>query len=110
MPAKFEIKKSKNEKFYFNLCAANGETILTSQMYASKATCMKGIRSVQVNSQEEGRFEAKKSTSGKDRFVLKAGNHQIIGTSEMYKSAAAMKSGIASVKKNGRTENIVENY
>ena len=31
-------------------------------------------------------------------FVLKAANNQVIGTSEMYSSAAALENGIASVK------------
>ena len=47
MPSKFQIKKAKNGKHFFNLLASNGEVILTSQMYASKATAKKGIASVQ---------------------------------------------------------------
>jgi uncharacterized protein YegP (UPF0339 family) len=31
---------------------------------------------------------------------LKAGNNQVIGSSEMYSSTSAMENGIASVKKN----------
>ena len=49
MPSKFQIKKAKNGKQFFNLLASNGEVILTSQMYASKATAKKGIASVQSN-------------------------------------------------------------
>lgn len=43
---KFEIKKSSNEKFYFNLHASNGEIIATSEMYNSKQSCKGGIEAV----------------------------------------------------------------
>ncbi|HCT7003890.1 TPA: YegP family protein, partial [Morganella morganii] len=37
-------------------------------------------------------------------FVLKAGNHEIIATSEMYASKQGAMNGIASVQKNGPSE------
>ncbi|WP_430907045.1 YegP family protein [Maribacter sp. 2-571] len=44
---KFEIRKSSNGKFYFNLRSkGNGEVIATSQMYASKQGCENGITAV----------------------------------------------------------------
>ena len=36
MAAKFEIKESADEQFMFNLKAANGEVILTSETYRQK--------------------------------------------------------------------------
>ena len=47
-----------------------------------------------------GRFELHPSGTGSFRFVLKAGNGQIIGQSEMYSSAAGMENGILSVARN----------
>jgi uncharacterized protein YegP (UPF0339 family) len=47
-----------------------------------------------------GKFELRKSGPGKYRFVLKAGNGEIIATSESYTSKAAAKNGIESVKTN----------
>ncbi|SMC35316.1 YegP family protein [Cellulophaga tyrosinoxydans] len=45
---KFEIKKSSNGKFYFNLRSkGNGEIIATSEMYNSKQSCKDGIDAVQ---------------------------------------------------------------
>ena len=46
---KFEWTKSKNKKWYFNLKAANGQTIGTSQMYATKRGMQGGIASVMRN-------------------------------------------------------------
>jgi len=39
---------------------------------------------------------------------LKAGNNQVIGNSEMYSSASAMKNGISSVKKNAHGASIAD--
>lgn len=46
---RFIIEKSKNDKFYFNLLAGNGEPIATSEMYESKQGCKVGIQSVKDN-------------------------------------------------------------
>ena len=100
MPAKFQLKKAKNGKVYFNLLATNGEIILTSQMYASKRSAKNGIASVQTNAASADRFEAKTNKGGKHYFVLKAANHQVIGNGEAYSSPAAMKKGIKSVSTN----------
>ena len=101
MPGKFEIKKAKNGQFHFNLKAANGEVILSSEMYTTKRSAKNGIVSVQSNSSEPARFDRRKSKNGKPYFVLKAGNHQVIGQSEMYETDRAMENGIKSVQKNG---------
>ncbi len=47
-----------------------------------------------------GKFVLKKSASGKYHFVLKAGNGEIIASSETYNSKAAAKNGIESVQRN----------
>ncbi|MEZ4804314.1 MAG: YegP family protein [Bacteroidia bacterium] len=97
---KFVITTRKNGDYQFNLKAGNGQVILTSQGYSSKASCENGIESVRTNSQDDARFETKESSNGKPYFNLKASNGQIIGSSEMYESKAACDNGIASVKSN----------
>lgn len=47
-----------------------------------------------------GRFELHPSGTGSFRFVLKAGNHQVILTSQSYASHAAALGGIESVRTN----------
>ncbi len=44
--AKFQISKSSDGQFFFNLIAANGEVVVTSEMYASLAMAKKGISAV----------------------------------------------------------------
>ena len=75
-------------------------------MYKTKSGATNGIESVQKNSPDDANYERKKSSKGQDYFVLKAKNKQVIGNSEIYSSASAMKNGIASVKKNGPTTTI----
>ena len=49
MAGKFELKKSENGAFHFNLKAGNGEIIATSEMYESRASALNGIESVKKN-------------------------------------------------------------
>ena len=97
---KFIITTRKNGEFQFNLNAGNGQTILTSEGYTAKASCEGGIESVKKNAQDASKFEKKDSANGKFYFNLKAGNGQIIGTSQMYESEASRDNGIASVMSN----------
>lgn len=105
---KFEITKRKNGEFQFNLKASNGEVILTSEGYTTKSAARNGIESVKKNSPDDNKYDRKVSTNKKSYFNLKAVNGQIIGTSEMYESEAAREHGIASVKKNAPSADIVE--
>jgi len=97
---KFVITQRSNGEYQFNLKADNGQTILASEGYSSKANCENGIASVRKNSQDDARFVRATSKNGKHYFNLKASNGQVIGTSEMYESSSSMENGIASVKKN----------
>jgi uncharacterized protein YegP (UPF0339 family) len=107
MAGKFELKQAQNGKFYFNLKASNGQIILSSEMYESSAAAENGIESVKKNAVSEARYERKKSNKGDDYFVLKAGNGEPIGKSEMYQSAAGMENGIQSVKSNAADAPVV---
>ncbi|AMV71275.1 YegP family protein [Desulfuromonas carbonis] len=101
MSGKFVIERAKDDHFYFNLKAVNGQVILTSEMYKTKASAQNGIESIQKNAAADDNYERKESKNNQPYFVLKAKNQQIIGQSQMYSSTAAMEAGIASVKQNG---------
>ena len=56
---RYDRKTASNGQFFFNLTAANSQTIGTSEMYANAASRDKGIASVQANApgaevEEEG--------------------------------------------------------
>lgn len=106
MAARYVLKKTTSGEYMFNLHAGNGEAILTSERYQAKAGAENGIASVKTNSPLDSRYDRRTSRAGDPYFVLKAGNGEVIGKSEMYSSTAAMENGIASVKKNGPTARV----
>jgi uncharacterized protein YegP (UPF0339 family) len=97
MAGKFVIDKMKNGEDYFVLKAGNGEVILTSEGYKSNASCQNGIASVRKNCDDEKCYEIKTAKDGREYFVLKAKNGQVIGRSQMYKSHSGCKNGVGSV-------------
>ena len=99
----------------FDLKAANGQIIATSEVYETKSACLNGIKSVKKNAlttkienqTEPGwkvltnpKFELYQDKSGQYRFRLTARNGQIIAISEGYTSLATCENGIARVAKN----------
>ncbi len=107
----------------FDLKATNGQTIASSEIYATKAACIKGAMSVKLNApdahvedqteagyatQPHPKFEMYVDKAGQYRFRLKATNGQIIATSEGYVAKVSCENGIDSVKKNAAEAEIVE--
>ncbi|MBR6800204.1 MAG: YegP family protein [Eubacteriaceae bacterium] len=117
------VVKETNTGFMFNLKAANGEVIATSEVYSDKDNCLGGIESVKkaapvaniedqtVENYEEAKhpkFEVYLDKAGEFRFRLKASNGQNIARSEGYKAKASCLNGIESVKKNADSDVVVE--
>lgn len=101
----FELKKKEGtSNYHFVLKAKNGQVILSSEVYNSKSAAENGIASVQKNASDDSKFERKTAKNGKFYFNLKAGNGQIIGTSQMYAGEAGMENGINSVAENASGE------
>jgi uncharacterized protein len=99
----YSLAQNDHGQFFFKLHAANGETILRSELYQSKDAAERGIASVQQNSPLDVRYAREEASDGRFYFNLKAGNHQVIGTSQMYSTAQARDGGIASVMQHGAT-------
>ena len=119
---KFVIRKT-NTGVKFDLKAGNGEVIATSEVYASEASCLKGVESVKKNApvaavenqtvegyavEKHPKFEVYADKAGEFRFRLKATNGQVIAVSEGYKAMASCMNGIESVKKNAVDAAIVK--
>ena len=102
----FQIYKDKAGKHRFRLKAKNGENIISSQAYASRATCMKGIKSVAKHSAEKSNFKFKENKAGKWNFNLVAANNRVIASSQSYADKASMNKGIKSVMTNAPKMNI----
>jgi uncharacterized protein len=68
---KFIIKQRVNGDHQFNLIAANGQVILTSQGYSSKQACETGIASVKANAPIDRHFpNGKKEPEVRTNFLL----------------------------------------
>lgn len=107
--AKFEVYKSgKKEEFRFRLKADNGQIILSSEGYTTKASCLNGIDSVKKNSADTKRFTKSTTPTNMFRFAITAANSQIIGTSQNYKSESGRDNGIESVKRTAPEAEIKE--
>ena len=84
MAGKFELKLSKNHKYFFTLQDDTGQVILTSEMYETKASAVNGIESVKKNAADDARYHRLAGKEGALYFTLKAGNGQVIGQSQMF--------------------------
>ena len=118
----FEVKKS-GDGFMFNLKAANGEVVGTSEVYNTRDSLDTGISSVRKNAAAAPvedqttedfaqktcpKFEVFTDTAGKTRFRLKARNGEIILASQGYASKPNCIVGIESVKTNAADATISE--
>lgn len=71
MAGKFVVKTASNGETYFRLQAGNGETILKSEMYSSKAGALNGIESVRKNARDDACYERRTAAGGQFMFNLK---------------------------------------
>lgn len=96
----FRLFQGANEEYYFNLNANNHKLIIQSEGYTTKQNAEKGIESVRKNSKELEHFEERMSKDDRPYFVLKAGNGEVIGVSQMYQEKGGMLHGMDSVHNN----------
>lgn len=85
--------------FRFNLHAQNGEIVLSSESYTTKAAAWNGAFAIQDASADAAAFALKTAQDNRVYFTLTAENDQVVGVSQMYTSKAAAETGVASVKK-----------
>jgi hypothetical protein len=102
----YEVSKNDQGQFSFVLKASNQQVVLRSQEYATRASALNGIASVQTNAALDQRYELAVAKDGRPYFNLKAANGQVIGTSQMYASDETRAVGIASVKTNGASTDV----
>ena len=95
--ARVEVLESQ-AGFRFNLHAQNGQIILVSESYTTKAAARNGAFAVQDAAQNDNAFTIKTSIDNRFYFTLTAQNGQIVGVSQLYTSRQSAQDGIASVK------------
>ena len=72
MSATYDLKPTADGQFMFNLKAANGEVILTSERYTTKQSAENGIESVRTNSPLDERYDRLEAGMKKDGLDLDA--------------------------------------
>ena len=117
------IIRAVNSGFKFDLNAPNGQAIATSEVYDSKAACLKGVESVRKiaatakledqtasdnRSLSHPKYELYQDKSGAFRFRLKSRNGKIVAISEGYSTKAACENGIDSIRKNAPDAEVAE--
>jgi uncharacterized protein YegP (UPF0339 family) len=96
-PPAFVLRRS-GAQYMFTLQASNGQVLLTSERYKTKAAAVAGMESVRRNSVAEGRFVRRRATNGSAYFVLQTGNGEVIGTSETFASDADLDKAMEAVR------------
>ena len=121
----FEIKKSKDDRYVFNLYAANKVIIATSQIYSSSQSAVNGANSVIANAEKASiedqtlkeyilqpfpKWEIYKDKGGQYRFRLSASNGSCVCHSQGYTSKASCKNGIESIIRTVKNAKIDKAY
>ncbi len=116
----FEIKRTSDNRYMFNVRAGNTQVIASSQIYSSMAACRNGINSVgtnapiaaiedqtlsNINEEKCPKFQIYLDKGGKYRFNLLAANGQnILACTQGYTQKASCKNGINSVIANAHAK------
>ncbi len=84
--ARFDVFRGADGRFYYNLHAANGAVVLSSQGYNDEASAWNATFSASENGVSATRYDVRQAQNGQWYFNLTAANGAIIGTSETYAS------------------------
>ena len=122
---RFEIKKTKDDRFVFNLFAPNHIIVATSQVYSSSSAAINGIQSIISNAEKapiedntlknptkQGfpKWEMYIDKGGEYRFRLFASNGNCVVHSQGYKQKSSCKNGIDSIIRCSKNAEIDKSY
>lgn len=122
---RFEIKKTRDGRFVFNLYAPNSVIVATSQTYSSSQSAINGIESIIANAHKAEiedqtaksyavklypKWELYTDNAGQYRFRLNAPNGNCIVHSQGYTTKASCKNGIESIRRCSVNPEIDKSY
>lgn len=122
---KFDIKKTKDDRFVFNLYAPNSVIVATSQVYSSSSAALNGIQSIIANAEKAPiedntlknptkqscpKWEMYIDKGGEFRFRLFATNGNCVVHSQGYKQKSSCKNGIESIIRCAKNAEIDKSY
>ncbi len=99
MAGKFTIFQGKDGQFYWNLKASNGEIVGRSEGYKAKQSAKNGIEATIREAAVGTRFTQFEGKTGKFYWNLKAGNGEVICSSQGYASEDNATNGVESCKR-----------
>lgn len=94
---RFELFVGENKQNYFRLRAGNGEIVLGSEGYSSKAAAQSGVASVKANGQNAANFQIIETVDGQFAVRLVAQNGEIIAKGESYVSKSNAQRAINTI-------------
>jgi hypothetical protein len=101
--ARFETFVGDDGLHYFQLLAANGEELVRSDGYKTKASAKTGMGSLQTASATRARFTIEPTDSGESYFTVHASNGKLLALSGTYKTQASAEKGIDAVMRVAKT-------
>ena len=122
---RFEIKKTKDDRFVFNLYAPNHIIVATSQTYSSSSAAVNGINSIIANAEKSPiedntlknptkqscpKWEMYIDKAGEYRFRLFASNGNCVVHSQGYTAKSSCKNGIESIIRCSKNAEIDKSY
>ncbi len=102
----YELEKVKNGHFIFKLKGLNGEIILASATFCSKASAENAIHFARYNAPDESNYELMRSNSELPYFILRGKNYQILGKGGPYHSETDARQAIKAAMACAVTEEI----
>lgn len=105
----FRVLEAADGEWYFDLIAANGQTIATSELYVSEYNANRAVAAVVslvtaanvAAAAPEAKFQVFRGFDGSYYFHLRAANGEIVLQSQAYTRRASALAGTASVVTNG---------
>jgi len=95
---KFVIKTGKHHQFFFDLKADNGEVIITSDAFHTKAACNSGIEALKAVVRDDNKFERMKAATEHYYFIIKGANGKQIAKSVLFPTPAERNAAIKSIE------------
>jgi len=96
--AKFDVFQGSDGDYYFSFIAPNGEKMMQSEGYTSKAACETGVASTIQNAPDTHNVAILESTDSQWYFIVKGNNGEVVATSEMYTTKASAERGAKAVR------------
>jgi len=98
MIAKFVIRKTDDQEFYFTFHLSK-EAVLSSRFFHSKSEAQNGIEAIRQHIGSNGSCSRNMSKTGQVYFTFRNGDVEPFGQSMMYAFASKMEQDLALLKK-----------